>query len=65
MKIEITVRADQFGKGSNVAAVVAIREAMDDHCHEDRDLAFKTFDFVSAAIEKSDLFSNGIVWRHV
>lgn len=65
MKIEITVRADQFGKGDNIAAVVAIREAIDDHCPKDRDLAFKTLDFVSAAMEKSDLFSNGIVWRHV
>ena len=65
MKIEITVRADQFGKGSNIADVVAIREAMDDHCREDRDLAYKTFDFVSAAMDTSDLFANGIVWRHV
>ena len=65
MKIEITVHADEFGRGDNIAAVSAIREALDDHCLKDRDLAYKTFDFVSAAIEKSDLFSNGIVWRHV
>lgn len=65
MKIEITVRADQFGKGSNVAAVVAIREALDDHCRDDRDLAFKTLDFVSAALDTSELFKDGIVWRHI
>ena len=65
MKIEITVRADQFGKGSNVAAVAAISEPMDDHCRADKDLAFKTLDFVAAALDGSDLFKDGVVWRHV
>ena len=60
MKIEITVRADQFGKGSNVAAIAAIREPMDDHRPGNRDLAFKTLDFVAAALDGSDLFIDGV-----
>lgn len=65
MKIEISVRADEFGKGRNVAAIVAIREPLDDHCRADKDLAFKTLDFVAAAMDTRELFKDGIVWRHI